>query len=73
MSDSDTSSASKDYHGKLPKLVVKGNTNNYGEWSIQSEIQLVGQGLWKYVIGPEATPPVIPPLQQPFTQKGIDK
>jgi hypothetical protein len=73
MSDSDISSASKDYHGKLPKLVVKGNTNNYGEWSIQSEIQLVGQGLWKYIIGPESTPPVIPPLRGPFTQKGLDK
>lgn len=73
MSDSDNSSTSKDYSGKLPKLIVKGNTHNYGEWSIQSEIQLLGQGLWKYVVGPESNPPVIPPLRQPFTQYGIDK
>ena len=73
MSDSDNSSTSKDYSGKLPKLIVKGNTHNYGEWSIQSEIQLLGQGLWKYVVGPESNPPIIPPLRQPFTQYGIDK
>ena len=73
MSDSDKSSSSKDYSGKLPKLIVKGNTHNYGEWSIQSEIQLLGQGLWKYVVGPDSNPPAIPPLQLPFTQHGIDK
>lgn len=73
MSDSNNSSTSKDYSGKLPKLIVKGNTHNYGEWSIQSKIQLLGQGLWKYVVGPESNPPVIPFLRQPFTQHRIDK
>lgn len=74
MSDSSTDSSSSQNHGaKLPKLVVKPNTHNYGEWSIQSEIQLVGHSLWKYVVGPESVPPTIPPLREPFIQKGKDK
>lgn len=74
MSESSNDSSSSHNHGsKLPKLIVKTKSHNYGEWSIQSEIQLVGRGLWKYVVGPESIPPVIPPLREPFIQQGKDK
>ena len=62
-SDSDSSVDTKTaYSGKLPKLIDNGQTNNYGEWRIQSQTELRSLGLWKYIEGPDSIPPTIPPI-----------
>jgi hypothetical protein len=56
----------------LPKLVDDGTFNDYGTWTIKSHCQLRSCGLWKYIDGPESTPPVVPPLRETESFRGID-
>ena len=59
--------------GKLTKLVDDGKDhNNFGEWKIQAEIDLLSWDLLKYVTGSESKPPTIPPLREPKTHRGMD-
>ena len=57
----------------LPKIIDNGESNNYAEWKTRSCRKLHGWGLWKYIEGPDSTPPEIPILQQTTIQKGKDK
>ena len=56
----------------LPKLVDDGTFNDYGTWSIKSHCQLRSCGLWKYIEGPESTPPAVPLLRETERFRGID-
>ena len=55
----------------LLKIVDNETYNNYGEWKLKSFYQLRSWGVWKYIDGPESTPPVVPPLRKPATISGI--
>ncbi len=57
------SSSRLDYRKfSLEKLVDDGSSNTYGEWVgvAKSKLQLLR--LWKYITGPESSPPTIPRL-----------
>ena len=72
-SDSDSSVDTKSISSaKLPKLFDNGTTNNYGEWRIQCQTELRSLGLLKYVVGPQSTPPIIPPLREDEYLEGSD-
>ena len=73
--DTSSSSSSISSHssgGKLPRLKDNGkNGHNYGEWRIQCQSLFIAWDLWKYISGPESTPPVIPALRLETVQKGF--
>lgn len=46
--------------GELPTIVDNGTDNNYDEWETKSYHKLRSWDLWKYIGGPESTPPLIP-------------
>jgi gag-polypeptide of LTR copia-type len=49
--------------GELPKIVDDNIDNNYGEWVFKSHLKLLSWDLWKYVEGPDSTPPAVPSLR----------
>lgn len=57
----------------LPKIINNGESNNYAEWKTRPCRKLRGWGLWKYIEGPDSTPPEIPILRQTTIRKGKDK
>ena len=57
----------------LPKLFDNGNDNNYMEWETKASQTLSLWNLWKYIKGPESTPPVIPSLISPQVHHGEDE
>ena len=70
---SKSSSSDISTSGKLIKLVDDGkDRNNFGEWKIQTEIDLLSWDLLKYVTGPLSKPPDIPSLRKPTTLRGVD-
>ena len=74
-SSNDSSSSSSDIStsGKLNSLVDDGHgQNNFGEWKIQAEIDLLSWDLLKYVTGSDSTPPNIPDLRSPAIHRGTD-
>jgi gag-polypeptide of LTR copia-type len=52
-----------DTSGELPKIIDDNVDNNYGEWVFKSHLKLLSWDLWKYVEGPDSTPPAIPSLR----------
>ena len=56
----------------LPELADDGTFNDYGTWTIKSHCQLRSCDLWKFIDGPESTPPVVPPLRETESFRGID-
>lgn len=49
-----------DCGGELPQIVDDGTNNNYDEWETKSYHKLRSWDLWKYIDGPESTPPITP-------------
>lgn len=62
----------EDTSGELPKIIDNNVNNNYGEWAFKSQLKLQGWDLWKYIEGPESTPPDIPPLREPMIVQATD-
>ena len=72
--DSQASSTDVSTSGKLTKLVDNGQDhNNFREWKIQAEIDLLSWDLLKYVTGSESKPPEIPELRQSTVHRGTDE
>ncbi|KAF8462337.1 hypothetical protein DFH94DRAFT_699801 [Russula ochroleuca] len=57
----------------LPKLFDNDNDNNYGEWETKASQTLSLWDLWKYIEGPESTPPVIPAICKAAVHHGEDE
>lgn len=46
----------------LMKIDDRGNTNNYHYWASCTMDKLEQLDLWKFISGPESTPPIVPTL-----------
>jgi hypothetical protein len=58
--------------GKLPKIIDDHVNNNYAEWVFESHLKLLSWDLWKYIKGPESTPPTIPDLCEETVLEATD-
>ena len=57
---------------QLSKLTDDSINNNYGEWETKAFHSFRTWDLWKYIEGPNSTPPVIPVLHEDQTHHGVD-
>ncbi|KAI0087256.1 hypothetical protein BDY19DRAFT_893441, partial [Irpex rosettiformis] len=57
----------------LEKLVDDGSKNNYGEWIGVAKSKLMLLHLWKYISGPESTPPAVPALIEDVRIQATDE
>ena len=59
----------KDSRRRLAKLNDDGEQNDYAHWIIKAKLKLRSLELWKYIEGPDSTPPVIPALVPTVTRQ----